>query len=217
MKNRLFFAETILGMVVSFLLCSSNASAQNYIGGSFSFTGSSTRATASATSWSGSTSISVAPDFGKFIGDKWAVGIRPTVGFSNSTNNDGVTASSFSVGINPYARYLLYAYNRFGLWAEADPSLTFTNSRSKGRDGVWQSNTHTTLYGVEVLPALTYQLNRHIVLETRLNLFALYLKGLHHVYDDGREYHTFSYGLQGTTKDVTNTLGDISIGFLYKF
>ena len=151
------------------------------------------------------------------MGDKWAVGIRPTVGFSNSTNNDGVMSRSFSLGLNPYARYLLLAHNRFGLWAEADPTFLFSQNQSKGRNGTWQSGSRSTVYGVEVLPVLTYQLNRHIALETQLNLFGLYLKGLQRVYDDGGEYHSFSYGLQGTTKDVMNTLGDISIGFLYKF
>ena len=207
----------MLGMVVSFLFCSLNASAQSYIGGSFSFTGNATTTTATTTNWSNSATLSVAPDFGKFIGEKWAVGIRPTVGFSSSTNNDGVMARSLSLGINPYARYLLFAYNRFGLWAEADPTLRFTQSRSKGRDGVWQSNTHSSTYGVEVVPALTFQLSRHIVLETQLNLFALSLMGLHHSDSDGREYHTFSCGLRGTTKNVTSTLDDLSIGFLYKF
>ena len=218
MRCRFFSAETILGVVVSFLLCSSNASAQNYIGGSFSFSGSSVRSTASTTLRTSGTTFNVAPDFGWFIGDKWAVGIRPTVGFNNTSNNEGVQSKNFSLGINPYARYQLLAHNRFGLWAEADPAITFLQSRSQTRDGVWSSNTHSTTYGVDLLPVLTYQLNRHISLETRLALFSLYLKGMDTENStSGIRQRSFSGGLSATTNDIAGTLGDISIGFLYKF
>ena len=218
MKYRFFSPETILGIVVSFLLCSVSASAQSYIGGSFSFSGSSVRSSASTTIRTCSTTFNVAPDFGWFIGDKWAVGIRPTVGFSNTSNNEGAQSKNFSLGINPYARYQLLAHNRFGLWAEADPAISFLQSRSQTRDGVWSSNSHSTAYGVDLLPVLTYQLNRHISLETRLNLFSLYLKGIDSENStSGIRQHSFSGGLYATTKDSVGTLGEITIGFLYKF
>ena len=211
-----FFLKT--GILASLVFFSLSASAQSYIGGSFSFSGSSVRSSASTTIRTCSTTFNVAPDFGWFIGDKWAVGIRPTVGFSNTSNNEGVQSKNFSLGINPYARYQLLAHNRFGLWAEADPAITFLQSRSQTRDGVWSSNSHSTAYGVDLLPVLTYQLNRHISLETRLNLFSLYLKGMDSENStSGIRQHSFSGGLYATTKDSVGTLGEITIGFLYKF
>ena len=202
-------------MVVAFLFCSPNASAQSYIGGSFNV-GGSHKSVASKTLQGNA--VQVAPDLGWFIGDRWAVGIRPRMGFSwSSLKDDSQRSRNFSLGINPYARYQLLAHNRFGLWAEADPAITFLQSRSQTRDGVWSSNSHSTAYGVDLLPVLTYQLNRHISLETRLNLFSLAMVGSHTTRNDGVSYDTFSYGLSASTKDVTGTLGDISIGFLYKF
>jgi hypothetical protein len=212
MKNRLFSSETILGVVVSFLLCSSNASAQSYIGGSFNFNGSH-KSVASKTLLG--TSVQVAPDFGRFIGDRWAVGIRPWIGFSRSSVKDASQSSNFSLGINPYARYRLLAHDRFGLWAEADPELAFTQSRSEdqGRDA---SIISSTTYSLDVVPVLTYQLNSHISLESRLNLFSFGLAGSHT--DNGNDVqHILSWGLKATTKDIVYILGDISIGFLYKF
>lgn len=219
MKCLFFKPETILGMVVSLLICSVSASAQSYIGGSFSFGSLSnrTRNADGTTAWNGSTSISVAPDLGWLIGDRWAVGIRPSVGFGGSVGDSDVQSKSFSLGINPYARYQLLAHNRFGLWAEADPSITFTQNRSQTRDGVRTSTSRSTAYGVEVLPVLTYQLNRHISLESRLNLFSLYLRGVDNEHSTGYHQHSFSGGLVATTKDITDILGDITIGFLYKF
>lgn len=101
MKYRIFSPETILGIVVSFLLCSVSASAQSYIGGSFSLGSSSVGRSQTATTWTRSSSFRVAPDLGWFIGDRWAVGIRPSVGFSNSINSDDAQSRSFSLGINP--------------------------------------------------------------------------------------------------------------------
>ena len=212
MKNRLFSAETILGVVVSFLLCSSNASAQSYIGGSFNYSGSS-KSFASKTLQG--TSLQVAPDVGRFIGDRWAVGIRPWIGFSRSSVKDASQSRNFSLGINPYARYRLLAHHRFGLWAEADPELAFSQSRSEdqGRDA---SIISSTTYSLDVVPVLTYQLNSHISLESRLNLFSFGLSGSHT--DNGNDVqHVLSWGLKATTKDIVYILGDISIGFLYKF
>ena len=200
-------------MVVSFLLCSSNASAQNYIGGSFNYSGSS-KSVASKTLQG--TSLQVAPDIGRFIGDRWAVGIRPWIGFSLSSVKDASQSSNFSWGINPYARYRLLARHSFGLWAEADPKLAFSQSRSEdqGREGI--SIIRSTTYSLDVVPVLTYQLNSHISLESRLYLFSFGLAGSQT--DNGNDVqHILSWGLKATTKDIVDTLGDISIGFLYKF
>ncbi len=204
-----------LGLVASLFLCSGNASAQDYIGGSISLGGTSVKSTSSA--WVNTTSINVAPDLGWFIGDKWAVGIRPTVGFGRNTSSDGTKSNSFTLGINPYARYLLFTHNRFGLWAEGDPVFSFSQNKNKNSSGTVESSIRATTYGVDILPVLTYQLSQHIALETRLYLLSLSMMGRHNISSDDREQSSFTYGLQGSTKDVMAPLGDISIGFLYKF
>jgi hypothetical protein len=222
MNDHLFSPKAILGIVISVLFCSVSAFAQDYVGGSFSFKSNSSRSTASnaigtVTTWSEGTNINVAPELGWFAGDKWAVGIRPWVGFGSSSANDGAMSRSFSLGVNPYARYQVLAHNRFGLWAEADPLLSFTQNRTETRDHVWISNLRSTTLGVEIVPVLTYQLNRRIWLESRLNLFSLAMQGNHTVSSDGRDQRTFNWGLSATTKDIMEPLGDITIGFLYKF
>ena len=217
MNIHLFSSKTVkgalIGLVASLLLCSGNASAQDYIGGSISLGGTSVKSTSSA--WGNTISINVAPDLGWFIGDKWAVGIRPTVGFGKNTSTDGAQSNSFTVGINPYARYLLFTHNRFGLWAEGDPIFSFSQNKNKG--GAVETSLRSTTYGVEIIPVLTYQLSQHIALETRLYLLSLSMMGRHSVSSDNREQSSFTYGLNGSTKDVTAPLGDISIGFLYRF
>lgn len=220
MKNRFFSAEAILGVVVTFLLCSSNASAQSYVGGSFNFRGSSSNSTQTIQTFT----FQVAPDFGWFIGDRWAVGIRPRVSFSPSSSviniqdgNPETKSFSLSLGINPYARYRLLALHRFGLWVEADPELAFSQNRRKVQDGEWTSTSRSTTYSLGFVPVLTYQLNNHISLESGLNLFSFRLQGTHDVSGNDDVRNSFSWGLQATTKNVMASLADISIGFLYKF
>ena len=202
----------LLGLVASLFLGSGNASAQDYIGGSFTIFGLTGRNTSSE-----GNSFSVAPDLGWYFGDNWAFGIRPVVGFrTTATTYDGNIhqARTLSWGFNPYARYLLLDYNRFGLWAEASPEIGFQHEWSRDSGGDWVSNDRIFRYDIRLVPVLTYQLNEHISLESRLNLFSLAFTGSHSTRTDR---DTFSYGLSATTKDVTGTLEDISIGFLYKF
>ena len=216
MSDHLFSSKTgkriLIGIVASLFLCSGNASAQDYIGGSFRIFGLAGRNASSE-----GNSFSVAPDFGWYFGDNWAFGIRPVVGFRTTTTTYDENihqARNLSWGFNPYARYLLLDYNRFGLWAEASPEIGFQYEWSRDSGGDWVSNDRIFHYDIRLVPVLTYQLNEHISLESRLNLFSLAFVGSH---STRLSRDTISYGLSATTKDVTGTLEDISIGFLYKF
>ena len=201
----------ILGLVALFLFCTGNASAQDFIGGSISFdVNANTFFASEKLGRTSHSTINVAPDLGWFVGDKWAVGIRPAVGFGLNTSPENDRIRTFSLEIVPYARYRLLAYNRFGFWAEADPRLYYSQSKGETTD------VRTTTYGASLLPVLTYQLNSHLSMESRLNLLSLSLSGWH-IDNNGDETDVFIYGLATSTKDVMDTLGAISIGFLYKF
>ena len=201
----------VLGLVALFLFCTGNASAQDFIGGSFGFdVNANTFFASEALGRTSHSTINVAPDLGWFVGDKWAVGIRPAVGFGLNMGPENDRIRTFSLEIVPYARYRLLAYNRFGFWAEADPRLYYSQSKGETTD------VRTTIYGASLLPVLTYQLNSHISMESRLNLLSLSLSGWR-IDNNGNETDVFIYGLATSTKDVMDTLGAISIGFLYKF
>lgn len=221
MNVQLFHSRTgkgiLLGLIASCLLCSANASAQSYVGGSFSVKGNSARTSARTMAVTTNTSsLNLAPDLGWFLGERLAVGVRPWIGF-DSASQDGIDTKTFSFGLNPYARYLVLDHGGFGLWAEADPVLGFSNSRNETREHVWVSTTRTTTYGLEIMPVLTYRLNRHISLESRLNLLSLSLLGNHIVSSDGVEQNISSGGLAVTSEDIAGALGDITIGFVYNF
>ena len=218
MNILLFSSKTmkgvLIGLAASLLLCSGNASAQDYIGGSVGIAGAGNQTSSSGSAWTHS--ISVAPDFGWYFGDKWAFGLRPWVAYSFTSGNGSTPTEALSLEFNPYARYLMFDFNRFGLWAEASPEIGFQKNWYR-LDGAWASDSRIVRFDIRLVPVLTYDLNDHISLESRLNLFSLAMVGSHTTRKDGSAYDTLSYGLSASTKDVTGTLEGISIGFLYKF
>ena len=212
----------LLGLAVSLFCCAGNASAQNYIGGSFSISNSVSQVSSSGNQRN-QFGFNVAPDFGRELGERWAVGIRPTLGFNSNTfgNQDD---NVFSLGVNPYARYQLLTAKRFGLWAEAGPYLNYSLSRTKseGVGGSYSNESRILNYGIQLLPVLTYHLSSHISLETRLNLFSVALNGTHstnvsHTTNNAQTSDTFTWGLSASSKNILSSLGDITLGFLYHF
>ena len=206
----------LLGIVV-FLFCfASNATAQNYIGGSFSISGKVSQASSSSDRYN-TFGFDVSPDFGRELGERWAVGIRPMFGFSRSALTNQAN-HSFSFGVNLYARYKFLIVNRFGLWAETCPYLNGGLSRTKSEE-VADSYSYESLYlyyGIQLVPVLTYQLGRHVSLETRLNIFSVALNGSYFT-NNSNTTTTFTCGLSATSRDILGSLGDITFGFLYHF
>ena len=203
-----------LGLAVSLFFCSTNASAQDYVGGSVSFISNSTYLTTADTK-SNTFTFSIAPDLGWELGEKWAVGIRPTLGIGRSMNGL-LDSRTLTLGVNPYARYNFLNINRFGFWAEGGSELTFSQiSRTDGGNNPHKNKM--TDYGIRILPVLTYQIGNHVSLETRLNICSLAMFGHHHYDDDSPAYDSFSCSLGATSKDIFGSLGDITVGFLYHF
>ena len=218
-KNRNRF---LLGIAVSLFCFASNATAQNYIGGSFSISNKVSQVSTSSDRHY-LFGFNVAPDFGRELGERWALGIRPTFGFSRSALPNQAN-HAFSFGVNPYARYKFLTVNRFGLWAETSPYLNGRLSRTKSEDvaGSYSSESRFLDYGIQLLPVLTYQLGRHVSLETRLNVFSVDLSGWHsisisHDTNTTQTSGLFTCGLSATSKDILGSLGDITLGFLYHF
>ena len=213
----------LLGIAVSLFCFASNATAQNYIGGSFSISNNVNQVSSSSERRNNSFGVKVAPDFGRELGERWAVGIRPTLGFNRNTGGSQKDYV-FSFGVNPYARYQLLTAKRFGLWAEASPYLRYNLSRTKseGVGGSYSNESRILNYGIQLLPVLTYQLGRHVSLETQLNIFSFALNGTHsanisHTSNSTQTSGTFTCGLSATSKDILGSLGDITLGFLYHF
>ena len=212
MKKVLF--ELILTSALSLTCLVANAQ-EPYVGGSFNLTASDSHAS-SIGSLQNHFNIRIAPDFGWTFKENLAAGFRPTFGFLRMTSRGHQETRSTSVGLNPYVRYRVVEFHRFGLWAEADANLSFNQEWSLD-DRTTVSKTRTYSQGIEALPVLTYQLTKHISLETRLNICSFGMTSSHNVYNDNSDSNSFSFGLKGTSENILGSLGDITVGFLYFF
>ena len=211
MKKVIFELILTLGLSLTGL----TAAAQKlYVGGSFGLSASDSRASNSG-SLQNHFNFSVAPDFGWRFKENLAAGFRPTFAFLRMTTGHQEIRSN-SAGINPYVRYRVVDFHRFGLWAEADANVNFKQEWNLN-DGMTVSKTRTYSQGIQALPVLTWQLNKHISLETRLNIFSFGLTSSHADYNDNSELNSVNFGLSATSKDILGDLGDITVGFLYSF
>lgn len=200
MKNRILAV-----VLLASLLSCGNISAQGYLGGAFSILGA--RNASVGGELVSSASITVAPNFGWYLGDKWAAGFMPAVGLSL---NEG--AGSARCGVTPYIRYYLLDIDRLGLWAEGYTDLSYIHSWTKGDTG-----TNTLSYSIQVVPVLTFDLNEHIMLEAVIDLFSLGYRGYSTHYPTGYWFHSSNFGLAASGEDVISSLSNISVGILYRF
>lgn len=205
-----------LCVIVSFLLLalfSEKTAAQDYMGGSASISLNRLDNKHGDRTFS----AALSPDIGWFVADDFVVGLRPSVSFSRQNQSE---YTAFGMGIAPYFRYALLDYKRLGLWAEGVASLSFHNDWYHSK-----KNHNTVNYQLRVLPVLTYALNSHLLLESRVNLFSFGLSGsASRVADwDDRGYRysdwdrSASFGMSLSPNDCISALGDISIGFIYRF
>ena len=212
MKKVLF--ELILTSLLSLTGLVANAQ-KPYVGGSFNLSASDSHLSNSG-SFQNHFNLSVAPDFGWKFKENLAAGFRPTFGFLRMTSHGNQETRSTSVGLNPYIRYRVLDYHRFGLWAEADANVNFKQEWSL-YDKTTVSKSRTVSQGLQALPVLTYQLTKHISLETRLNICSFGLTSSHAEYNDNSSSSSVSFGLNATSEDILGSLGDITVGFLYFF
>ena len=113
-------------LMVAFMVATVAASAQVYIGGGFGFN-SSKPAQPENANIDATTTISIIPEIGYKLSDKWTVGLG--IGFSYIKNPDleyaGVSADKeIDFVINPYARYHFVKWNKVGLFIQGGLSYT---------------------------------------------------------------------------------------------
>ena len=188
-----------------------NAQTKFYLGGDVSY----------AKSWNGdefsdfSRSLSVSPEFGFQLKERWMVGARlsyasvlsstgGTLSLGNVSINVSRSLSAFN--INPYARLRFFELNKINFWLEGNIFYGEGNDNS------------TSFASAGVNPMITYEANEHIMLYSSLNLIAINYTYIHY-YDskypaNSINQHSLSFG--ASTNEIIK-MSDFSIGFLYRF
>jgi hypothetical protein len=179
-----------------------SANAQFYLGGSLKF-GTKTAKPEGGTKATES-QFSIMPEAGYHLNQDLDLGLA--LGFNHVKDQNDVKTSKWAV--SPYARYSFVEFGRFSVWGQAALFV--------GGSKVNKLNAKSTVFGLTVAPVLKYNLSNHFDLITNLNFLNIGFSQTSAKVDGKKVGKDTSFGLGIDSYDIA-TLGNISIGFIYKF
>ncbi|MDR2448940.1 MAG: hypothetical protein LBD52_03160 [Prevotellaceae bacterium] len=190
--------KTILIMLVS-VLCTGFVNAQVYLGGSLGF-GTETEKPEVGDKTK-TTSFSFAPEIGFGLNSNFELGIA--LALTNlKTDFGGNETKSNAWRVAPYARLSVIEFGNFSVWGQANLFV----------GGGEQNSQKATSFGLNIQPVLKYNLSDHFSLLANLNFLNLGFSQTK-IKDVST---TTSFDLGVDSYNVV-TLGDIAVGFIYKF
>lgn len=206
----------ILVVLISFFFISSNA--QVFVGGNIGFNASvdKTDAGTAAEQKLFDYTLNFSPYAGKFLSEKFALGLALNV--SNSRNQTDANPETFSkataFGIAPFFRYYALKWNKFSVFGQGQVGLYYGISKDK-TGGITIDGPKTFSTNIEFFPGLSYDLNDKLSLLTSLNFFSLGVN--HDITTSGNNKHIETAFNLGAGLNNIITPGSVTIGAIYKF
>ena len=209
-------SKLLLTVLLSIFCFSLNA--QLFIGGNVGFNASSDKTKDGGTTISNSSgyAFSFSPYAGKFLSEKFAVGIALNVVTNTSKTgvNPETISNTSSFGFGLFARYYAIKWNKLSLYAQGNIGPSFSASKSK-TGGVTTKGPNLTNIALSLYPGLSYDLNDKISLQTTINLLSLGYGFTLIKNDTFKEYRSnFNFGA-GLNNIVS--VSSITVGAIYKF
>lgn len=207
----------ILISLLSFLCIGVNA--QYFAGGSvnLSTTHSKDESGTTTTDDAKSFSTGISPVAGIFLSDKLAIGLELNTGFTKrETGVDTKTITKTTYfGLSPFVKYYMVKWNKLSLYGQGTMSTGF--SKTNIESGLPETESKTTSIGFSVYPGLSYDLSDKLSLQTSLNFLGLNCRYNVEKNDDFDVKTTYSSFGFGADMDNIVTIGNITIGAIYKF
>jgi hypothetical protein len=119
-------------ILVILFTCFLNAHGQVFIGGGFSISSSSHKATSNSSTVSDQSGIgfNLSPLVGKFLSDKVAIGIMADFDSQSAKDIDHSNKSkSFGIGAYPFVRYYFIQWNKFSVFAMGTTGISYSKSK----------------------------------------------------------------------------------------
>ncbi|MDR2909939.1 MAG: hypothetical protein LBV47_01025 [Bacteroidales bacterium] len=172
-----------------------------------------------------SSSFSISPSVGYWLNNKVAIGISPMFGGSNT---DGILDDIIEAGLESKDRdWLISVFGRYKLWGTEKLSLLIETPVGYGIGTIKHTKDAATFrdfsiseFSVSVFPLVSYKLNERFSLVARCNFLSLGFSSVNrkNKMGDGtivkNATNDFNFGARSS---VFDSLGDISIGFVYNF
>jgi hypothetical protein len=198
-------------LVVGLLCAAMIGNAQVFIGGGIGF-GTSSQKNGDGDKISTETQFGFSPEIGFSLTEKFDIGISGVIGTGkekvwpvpggNIVNETEETAW----GVAPFVRYSFAEFGNFEILGRADIGFAGT-----------KEGDYTTFgFGINVVPVLAYNVSDNVQLLTQLNFLGLGFNNVTQKYDGEKTGSSMDFGLNIDSKNVF-TLGNIQVGFIYKF
>jgi outer membrane protein len=182
-----------LFVIVCLFFAAWTVNAQFYLGGSTGFNFMSTQYDGDKESTS-SFNISILPDMGYYVSDRFNVGAEIGFGISGSSTADEATVTFVFV---PYVRYSIFQAGKFEVLGKGSLNTEFKKEYS--------------YLGIHVDPVLAYNVNEHIMLQANLKFLSF------RTYYEGKDTYS-NVGMKfGIDANNVASLGGLTFGFIYKF
>jgi hypothetical protein len=204
----------IVFFVLSLNLMLLTVNAQVFIGGDLSISSSRSKSTNNNSTLSDQSgfSFNLAPNVGKFLSDKVAIGISTDIsGSYYKEGTDHINRSKgFMASVNPFIRYYFIEWNKFSVFGMGITGIGYSQSKNFA-DGTLLSKTTGSTYSINFYPGLSYALSDKIALESEIGLLSL---GYSYVSskNGSSKYHSSNFNFSGRS-----SIGVLSIGAIYKF
>jgi len=126
--------------------------------------------------------LGLAPEFGYFISDRFAVGLG--AGFNYISNKEEGHDSNNAIvwGVNPYARFYPVKIDRFGLYLQL--GLNYLSMKPEGEDAQY-------MFSVGLTPGISYYVSERVAIHAVFGFL-----GYSHY---GESQDAFGFNLDGTT------------------
>lgn len=195
----------------------SAANAQWYVGGSVSYTSKYDKTGDGISLYENRLSnIAFSPRVGYVFSNNMLAGVELFVmsnkKFSNSVLN-GPTITEIGFGVRPYYRYNFVSLGKFNIGAEI--GVDVGDYIVKGSNS---PNTKNIAVGVDIAPVITFALNKHFWIETKLDILGINYRYTRSYIEEANDNYTSSSSFSGIIDgDSLLTLGNIKFGVVYRF
>ena len=135
-------------------------------------------------------SFGLAPEFGYFISDRFAVGLGAGFNYFSDKQGDNDAVGTIIWGVNPYARFYPVKVDRFGLYLQL--GVNYVSRKREGSDA-------TNLFSVGITPGISYYLSERVAIHATFGFL-----GYTHL---GKEKDAFGLNLDGNTLIFGLTFG----------
>ncbi|MGD0756357.1 MAG: hypothetical protein ABR927_15000 [Bacteroidales bacterium] len=205
-------------LVVLFYSFCISLNAQVFIGGNFGFNSATDKTDDGGTTINKTSnySFSLSPNLGKFLSEKFAIGVALDISLTGNTSgvNPETISKSSSIGGSLFLRYYAIKWNKLSVFGQGNVGLAFSNSSIKSGGSTTNGPKPTRLY-LSVYPGLSYDINDKLSLQTTLNILSF---GYTYVTTRAGTYteNTSSFNIGAGLSNIVS-IGSITIGAIYKF